>query len=52
MLPCYPREFLSMDRADVGAIGRALGHLVGSENLIFWLRDRGALGGKANGRWR
>jgi len=42
----YPQAFLTMDRAAVAAICRALGDLGASEKLMFWLRDHGALAGK------
>jgi len=42
-----PRGFLSMDRADVGAICRALADVGDSEKLMFWLRGHGALAGRS-----
>ena len=43
----YPQAFLGMDRETVAAICRALGDLGASEELMFWLRDHGALAGKS-----
>jgi hypothetical protein len=42
----YPQAFLGMDREAVAAICRALGDLGGSEKLMFWMREHGALAGK------
>ncbi|CQR38216.1 hypothetical protein [Thiomonas arsenitoxydans] len=42
----YPKEFLELNRDDVGAVCMALGALSPSEKLIFWKRAHGALGGK------
>lgn len=42
----YPKEFLELNRDDVGAVSKALGSLSPSEKLIFWKRPHGALGGK------
>ena len=43
----YPQAFLGMDREAVAAICRALGDLGGSEKLMFWMREHGALAGKS-----
>lgn len=42
----YPREFLDLDRQDVGAVCKALGNLSPAEKLVFWKRPHGALKGK------
>jgi hypothetical protein len=42
----YPREFLELDRDEVGAVCRALGSLTPQEKLIFWKKPHGALAGK------
>lgn len=39
----YPREFLDLDRRDVGAVCKALGSLSSTEKLVFWKRPHGAL---------
>jgi hypothetical protein len=43
----YPYAFIGMDREAVAAICRALGDLGGSEKLMFWLREHGALAGRS-----
>jgi hypothetical protein len=43
----YPQPFLSLDRETVARVCRALGDIGASENLMFWLRDHGALAGKS-----
>lgn len=42
----YPKEFLELNREEVGVVSKALGRLSPSEKLIFWKRPHGALGGK------
>ena len=42
----YPKEFLVLERDDVGAVTKALGELAPEDKLIFWKRPHGALGGK------
>lgn len=42
----FPKEFLELNREEVGAVSKALGSLSPSEKLIFWKRPHGALGGK------
>jgi hypothetical protein len=39
----YPKSFLTLDRATVATICRALGDLSASEKLMFWLREHGSL---------
>ena len=46
----YPQPFLSLDRETVARVCRALGNIGGSEKLMFWLRDHGALAGKSVAR--
>ena len=43
----FPKSLLSMDRLTASAICQALGTLQGTETLMFWLRDHGALGGRS-----
>lgn len=42
----FPKEFLELDRDDVGAVSKALGSLSPAEKLVFWKRPHGSLGGK------
>lgn len=42
----YPIEFLKLDRNDVGTVCKQLVGMDASEQLIFWKRKHGALGGK------
>jgi hypothetical protein len=42
----YPKEFLELDRDDVGTVSKSLGDLSPEEKLVFWKRPHGALGGK------
>lgn len=41
----YPREFLTLNREDVGAVCMRLLPLDEAEKMIFWKRPHGALGG-------
>lgn len=42
----YPCEFLTLHRQDVGAVCEQLQGMDPSEQLVFWKRRHGALGGK------
>jgi hypothetical protein len=42
----YPSEFLKLDRNDVGTVCKQLVGMDASEQLIFWKKKHGALGGK------
>ena len=42
----YPSEFLKLDRSDVEIVCKQFVGLDASEQLIFWKRKHGALGGK------
>lgn len=42
----YPREFLHLERDEVGTVCKRLEGMDPSEQLIFWKRKHGALGGK------
>lgn len=42
----YPREFLTLNRDDVGTVCKQLEPLDATEKLLFWKRPHGALGGK------
>lgn len=42
----YPREFLLLSRDDVAAVCKPLQGLTPSEQLVFWKRKHGALGGR------
>lgn len=42
----YPSEFLKLDQNDVGTVCKELVGMDASEQLIFWKRKHGALGGK------
>ncbi|MFN6997222.1 MAG: hypothetical protein ACK4PH_23755 [Aquincola tertiaricarbonis] len=42
----YPREFIDLNRKDVGTVCKQMVGLDPSEQLIFWKRKHGALGGR------
>jgi uncharacterized protein (DUF1778 family) len=42
----YPSEFLKLDRNDVAAVCKQLKGLDPAEQLVFWKRKHGSLGGK------
>ena len=42
----YPREFLDLERSTVASVCRPMAHVSPAEQLVFWKRPHGALGGK------
>jgi hypothetical protein len=41
----FPKEFLELNRNDVGTVSKSLGDLSPEEKLVFWKRPHGALAG-------